>query len=165
MSVKVPPKGTRGIPIPRFMAGFGNRMILRQFRRGGHRTQGGIPTLLLETVGAKSGKLRQSALGYVENADGSWLVIASAAGAAHHPAWLYNLARHPEALIEFQDGQSIAVVAETLAGAELEQAWARLAKDAPEYVSYRSKTDREIPVVRLRRRGDDGAHRGGGRSG
>ena len=152
MNVRVPPRGTRGIRIPRFMAGFGNRMILRQFRRGGHRTQGGIPTLLLETVGARSGKLRQSALGYVENADGSWLVIASAAGAAHHPAWLYNLARQPEAVVEFQDGRRVPVVAETLAEAELEEAWARLATDALEYVKYRSKTDREIPVVRLRRR-------------
>ena len=152
MNVRVPPRGTRGIPIPRFMAGFGNRMILRQFRRGGHRTQGGIPTLLLETVGARSGKLCQSAIGYVENADRSWLVIASAAGAAHHPAWLYNLARQPEAVVEFQDGRRVPVVAETLAGAELEEAWARLATDAPEYVKYRSKTDREIPVVRLRRR-------------
>ncbi len=152
MNVKVPPRGTRGIPIPRFMAGFGNRMVLRQFRRGGHRTQGGVPTLLLETVGARSGKPRQSALGYIENADGSWLVIASVAGAAHHPGWLYNLARHPEAFIQFQDRRRVPVVAETLTGAELEEAWRRLATDAPEYVKYRSKTDREIPVVRLRRR-------------
>ena len=152
MAVTVPPRGTRGIPIPRFMAAFGNRMILRQFRRRGVRTQGGLPTLLLETVGARSGKVRQSALGYVENADGSWLVVASVAGAAHHPAWLYNLARQPEATIEFRNGPRIPVVAETLAGAELEEAWARFATDAPEYVKYRSKTDREIPVVRLRPR-------------
>ena len=154
MNVKVPPRGTRGIPIPRFMAGFGNRMVLRQFRRpGGLRTQGGLPTLLLETVGARSGKLRQSALGYLEAADGSWLVIASAAGAAHHPAWLYNLAKLPDATIQFKDGRRVPVVAETLAGAELKDAWARLATDGPEYVKYRSKTDREIPIVRLRRRG------------
>lgn len=153
MNVKVPPRGRRGIPIPRFMAGFGNKFVLRQFRRpGGLRTQGGLPTLLLETVGARSGKLRQSPLGYLENADGSWLVIASVAGAAHHPAWLYNLAKQPEADIEFKDGPRVPVIAETLTGGELEEAWARIKTDAPEYVKYRSKTDREIPVVRLRRR-------------
>jgi len=55
MSVKVPPKGTRGTPFPRFLAGLANRFVLRQFRRGGARTQGGLHTILLETVGARSG--------------------------------------------------------------------------------------------------------------
>lgn len=151
MTVTVPPGGTRGTPFPRFMTRFANGMVLRQFRRRGVRTQGGLPTLLLETVGARSGELRQSALGYLEQEDGSWLVMASMAGAARHPAWLYNLARQAEATIEFRGGPRTPVVAETLAGPELEQAWARIARDAPEYVKYRSKTDREIPVVRLRR--------------
>ena len=152
MSVTVPRKGTRGVPFPRFMRGFANRMILRQFRRGGMRTQGGIPTFLLETVGARSGQVRRAALGYVEEADGSWLVIGSAAGAAWNPGWVHNLAKQPEAVIEFEDGRRIDVRAESPTGADLEAAWARIGQDAPEYVGYRAKTDREIPVVRLRRR-------------
>jgi deazaflavin-dependent oxidoreductase (nitroreductase family) len=116
------------------------------------RTQGGVSVLLLETLGAKSGKPRQAVLGYIDEGDGSWLVIASSAGAAWHPAWLYNLANQPEATIEFDDGRRVPVRAETLEGAQLEAAWARIATDAPEYVKYRSKTDRDIPVLRLRRR-------------
>ena len=42
--------------------------------------------------------------------------------------------------------------AETLAGAELEAAWKRLADEAPEYPKFHEKTDREIPVLRLHRR-------------
>ncbi len=152
MPVTVPRKGTRGVPFPRFLSGFSGRMVVRQFKRGGMRTQGGVPTLLLETVGARTGQPRQAALGYLEEEPGSWLVIASAAGAAWHPAWLYNLARQPDATIEFEDGRRVAVRAETLAGPELEAAWARIARDAPEYVGYRSKTDREIPVVCLHQR-------------
>jgi hypothetical protein len=33
-------------------------MMLRSFRRGGARTQGGVATLMLETVGARSGQPR-----------------------------------------------------------------------------------------------------------
>jgi deazaflavin-dependent oxidoreductase (nitroreductase family) len=152
VSVKVPPKGTRGIPFPRALSRLGAAWVRRQFRRGTLRTQGGIPTLLLETKGARSGLPRQAALGYLEEGDGSWLVIASMAGAAYHPAWLYNLARDPEATIQFKDGPSIPVRAETLEGADAEAAWTRIASDAPEYVKYRSKTDREVVVVRLRQR-------------
>lgn len=125
---------------------------MRQFRRGGARTQGGIHTLLLETIGARSGERRQAVLGFLEDPTGAWLVIASAVGAARHPEWLYNLARQPDVTIEFEDGRRIPVNAETLAGDELEAAWDQIARDAPEYLGYRSKTDREIPVVRFLRR-------------
>ena len=152
VTVKVPPKGSRGVPFPHFLMAFGNRWVLRQFRRHELRTAGGIPGLLLETVGAKSGQPRKAVLGYLDEGAGSWLVIASTAGAAYHPAWLYNLARQPEATIEFGDGRRIPVRAETLEGQELEAAWARIATDAPEYAAYRSKTDRDIPVLRLRQR-------------
>ena len=149
MAGKLPPKGTRGVPFPRFLAKLGSRAVLRQFRRGGAHTQGGLRTLLLETRGARSGEARRAVLGYLEQVDGSWLVIASGAGASWHPSWAYNLARNPDATIEFDDGRRVDVRAELLDGAELEAAWERIARDAPEYVGYRSKTDRQIPVVRL----------------
>jgi deazaflavin-dependent oxidoreductase (nitroreductase family) len=152
MSVKVPPSGTRGTRFPRLLARLGNRFMLGQFRRGGARTQGGLPALLLETTGAKSGETRHAILGYLEDGPDAWLVIAALAGAARHPAWLYNLARQPDAVVEFKGGRRIDVVAETLEGERLESAWARIGVDAPEFVGYRSKTDRELPVVRLRQR-------------
>jgi deazaflavin-dependent oxidoreductase (nitroreductase family) len=128
-------------------------MVLRQFRRnGGARTRGGIEAFALETIGAKSGQPRHAVLGYLEEGPDSWLVIASAVGAARHPAWLHNLAKRPEAAIVFGDGRRVEVRGETLEGDELRKAWERIAGDAPEYVGYRSKTDRDIPIVRLRPR-------------
>jgi deazaflavin-dependent oxidoreductase (nitroreductase family) len=126
--------------------------MLRQFRGGKARTQGGLHTILLETVGAKSGELRQAVIGYLEEDAGSWLTIASMAGAARNPAWLHNLAKQPEATIEFDDGRRVEIRAESLEGEQLEGAWARIAREAPEYVKYRSKTDRDIAVLRLQRR-------------
>ena len=76
MTVEVPPSGTRGLRLPRFLARFGNGMMLRSFRRGGARTQGGIKTLMLETVGGKTGQMRQSVLGFFPDGDDAWLVIA-----------------------------------------------------------------------------------------
>src|SRR5688500_10968379 len=150
-SVHVPPRGTRGAPVPRFLLRFGNTIMAGRFRgKGGARTQGGVPALLLETTGAKTGEKRQALLGYLEESEGSWLVIASAVGAARHPGWFHNLAKKPEATIEFGDGRRVAVRAETPSGEDLTQAWERIARDAPEYIKYQSKTDRTIPVVRLR---------------
>lgn len=152
MPVQVPPKGSRGAFYPRVLAGFFNRIGLGLFRRGRARTVGGLHTILLETRGAKSGELRQAVVGFLEEGEGSWLVIASLAGAARNPAWLHNLAARPEATIQLDDGRRVEVRAASLEGQELDAAWARIGAVAPQYVNYRSKTDREIAVLRLRRR-------------
>ena len=152
MSVTVPPKGTRGTPFPRFVVHLLSRFTPGLFRRRPNKTSGGIPTLLLETRGAKSGKVRYAILGYLEDGPDAWLVVASLAGAKRQPDWLHNLAKHPHATVELYGGSRVAVDAESLAGEDLEAAWARLAVEAPEYPKYLEKTDREIPIVRLRRR-------------
>ncbi|TME10985.1 MAG: nitroreductase family deazaflavin-dependent oxidoreductase [Chloroflexi bacterium] len=155
MTVKVPPRGTHGVPFPKFpspLARLFSRLQARGFRRsrGGH-TQGGVDAILLHTVGARSGEPRTALLGYITEMPDSWLVIASLAGAARNPGWLHNLAHDPQATIEFGDGRRVEVRAETLEGADLEAAWTRIAREAPEYKKYESKTDRPIPVIRLRK--------------
>ena len=58
-------------------------------------------------------------------------------------------ARSPQLGIKNKDLQ---LRAETLEGTDLDAAWARLEREAPEYPNYKTKTDREIAIVRLRRR-------------
>src|SRR5438552_1081491 len=140
MSVKVPPKGTRGVPFPRFLIRLGSRFTKGMFRRRPNKTGGGISTLMLETRGARTGEMRHAILGYLEDGPGAWLVVASLGGASRHPGWVYNLAKDPEATVEFYGGERIAIEARTLAGAEREAAWKRLAVEAPEYVKYLEKT-------------------------
>jgi deazaflavin-dependent oxidoreductase (nitroreductase family) len=151
MPVSVPPSGTRGPSFPRFMTRMFGCVVPRMFRRRQMHTAGGVRTLLLETRGAKSGRPRYAMLGFLEDGTDAWLVVASAAGGPRHPGWVYNLAADPRATIEFFGGQRIQVEAETLEGAALDAAWQRLAAEAPEYPAYLSKTDRQIPVIRLRR--------------
>ena len=154
MSVSVPPAGTRGSRFPKFpgwLARFFSRMQQRSFRRsGGGRTQGGAPTLILESIGARTGQPRMAMLGYVEDGPSAWLVIASLAGSARNPAWLHNLARTPRATIELADGRRLPVTAETLAGPDLDAAWDKVGREAPEYTRYLSVTDRQMAIVRLR---------------
>jgi deazaflavin-dependent oxidoreductase (nitroreductase family) len=138
--------------LPRFLSRIGNRMMLRNFRRGEARTQGGIEALMLETVGAKSGQSRQAVLGFLPDGEDAWLVIASLAATARNPAWLHNLAAQPEATIQFVNGRRVDIRAETLEGTDLDAAWQRIEREAPEYPKYKTKTDREIAIVRLRRR-------------
>jgi deazaflavin-dependent oxidoreductase (nitroreductase family) len=154
--VSVPPRGTRGVPFPKLPGWLTKRMSGLQLgafrrRRGGH-TSGGLPAFILETVGARSGEPRHAMVGYLDDGPDAWLVVASLAGAARNPAWLYNLAKRPEAIVELGDGRRIEVTAETLEGEALQAAWRRFETEGPEYARYRSKTDRELPVIRLRRR-------------
>ena len=154
MSVTVPPAGTRGSRFPKFpgpLARFFSRLQLRMYRRGkGGHTPGGAPTLVLETIGAKSGEKRHAVLGYVDEGPGAWLVIASLAGSARNPSWLYNLARGPEAVVELGDGRRIRVSATSLAGSELDAGWKKFSVAAPEYAKYLTVTDRAMSIIRLR---------------
>ena len=153
MTVKVPPAGTHGGRWPKFprpIAIFMSRMSRGMFRRRHGMVVGGTPTLVLETIGARSGEPRSAVLGYWPDGPRAWLIVASLAGAARHPAWLFNLAKDPQATVEFGDGRRVRVDAETLEGAELDAAWGRIAREAPQYARYPTKTDRAIPVLRLR---------------
>ena len=109
----------------------------------------GLRLLRLTTVGARSGQPRRSTVGYFAESDNAWVIIGSAAGAAKHPAWIYNIAKHPDQVSVQIGSQKIRVRPETLKGEERAEMWRRIVQVAPSYKSYESKTDREIPLVRL----------------
>ena len=154
MTVRVPSKGTKGTAFPRAMTRLSSRLVGWMYRRGIGQSAGGTPTLLLETQGAKSGQRREAILGYFAEPPDAWLIVASVGGTSWNPAWLHNLAKHPDATIELADGTRIPVRAEMPKGTDLDAAWKRIEVEAHQYSDYRTKTDREIAVVRLRRRLD-----------
>src|ERR1700750_1969582 len=63
----------------------------------------GRPIIVLTSVGAKTGRLRKTALMRVEH-DGDYAVVASKGGAATNPVWYYNLKKNPH--VELQDGDT-----------------------------------------------------------
>ena len=113
-------------------------------------TAGGLHSFVVETTGARTGSTRRAILGYLEDGPGAWLVMASKGGAPTNPAWVYNLAKDPAATVVMADGTRVQVTGERLSGDDEERAWARIAEEAPEYVAYRSRTKRRIPIIRLR---------------
>jgi deazaflavin-dependent oxidoreductase (nitroreductase family) len=148
------PNGTRGARQPkagRLMTWF-NGWNAKKIRRKGGKIMG-FDALVLTTVGAKSGTERTTPVGWFPTGDDdSWLIVASAAGAPKNPAWYYNLAAHPDKATIEMGGRKIPVTAEQLHGPEREQAWQRITETAPRFAQYETKTDREIPVIKLTRR-------------
>jgi deazaflavin-dependent oxidoreductase (nitroreductase family) len=142
-------RGTRGAPSNAITRGI-MRVMTAWHRRSGDRFQG-MDLLYLTTVGARSGQKRQSTVARFADGDDSWLVVASAGGSAHHPAWYHNIAAHPDQVwIEF-GGRQMRVTPKQLDGDERNEAWRRITQSQPRYTGYENKTDRAIPVIRLTR--------------
>ena len=154
MAFEKTPRGTYGPNMPAFLAPiskFMNGMMISRFRRaatGGGKAMGMDP-LVLTTVGAKTGKQRQTPLGCFPDGDGAWLIVASAGGQIGNPAWYYNLAAHPSQVTAVVGGKTVNVTATQLAGEERDAAWQRIIAAQPRYAGYEKKTDRVIPVIRL----------------
>ncbi len=107
----------------------------------------GRPVIVLTSVGAKSGKLRKTALMRVEH-DGDYAVVASLGGAAKHPVWYYNLKAEPH--VELQDGAvKLDYLAREVDGDEKAIWWERAVETWPDYAKYQTKTKRQIPVFVL----------------
>ncbi|WP_328522476.1 nitroreductase/quinone reductase family protein [Kribbella sp. NBC_00359] len=141
--------GTRGARQPKGrVMSWMNRLMARRVRRRGAKFLG-FNAMALITVGRKSGLERTTPVGWFPGTDGSWLVVASAAGAPGNPDWYYNLAAHPDQVRIDVDGKTVDVRAEQLHGPERVQAWEQITTAAPRFAEYQVKTDRELPVIRL----------------
>ena len=107
----------------------------------------GKPVILLTTVGAKTGKLRQTPLMRVEH-DGKYAIVASLGGAPKNPVWYYNVKTNPR--VELQDGTVTGDYdAREVFGDEKAAWWERAVEAWPDYANYQTKTDRQIPVFVL----------------
>lgn len=144
--------GTRGARQPAgSLARLGNKLMAGRVRKGGAKFLG-FNALVLITVGAKTGVERATPVGWFPGPDDSWLVVASAAGAKGNPAWYYNIAAHPDQVQIEVGGRTVPVTAEQLHGAEREAAWQQITTAASRFTGYQQKTDRELPIIRLRPR-------------
>jgi deazaflavin-dependent oxidoreductase (nitroreductase family) len=133
-----------------FSTWMNNRIVNRIRKRGGKLM--GTSVLVLNTVGKKSGAHRTNPVAWFPGDDGSWLIVASAGGAAKNPAWFYNIGAHPEAVTIDVDRANVAVLSKQLDGADRERAWKSITEAAPQFSNYEKKTDRVIPVLQLTRR-------------
>ncbi len=107
----------------------------------------GRPVIILTSVGAKTGKLRKTALMKVEH-DGDYAVVASRGGAPTNPVWYNNLVKNPH--VELQDGPvKRDYLAREVFGDEKAVWWERAVETWPGYADYQKKIERQIPVFVL----------------
>jgi deazaflavin-dependent oxidoreductase (nitroreductase family) len=113
----------------------------------GYRFPGAPPTLLLDHVGAKSGKRRTTPL--VFGRDGENVVlVASKGGYPKNPAWFHNLVANPDTTIQI-GSRRMNVHARVATPEERERLWALMVGVYSGYEGYRRRTEREIPLVVL----------------
>jgi deazaflavin-dependent oxidoreductase (nitroreductase family) len=110
---------------------------------------GGIPMVLMYTVGAKSGLIRMVPLQYYPGDPEGILVLASNNGQPKAPNWYYNLKAHPE--IDILVGRRRQRVrAEELTADQRAAAWPAMRKQNKAIDAYARKAGRLLPVMRLR---------------
>jgi deazaflavin-dependent oxidoreductase (nitroreductase family) len=133
------------------LALYGEEHIRRYRETGGEvgHEWNGVPTLILTTVGRKSGLKRSSAMIYGRSGD-AYVVIASQGGAPTHPAWYLNLDVNPGVEVEVRD-ERFDARARVADGEERERLWKLMAEVWPNFDVYQTRTERQIPVVVLER--------------
>ena len=132
-----------------FYLGTDVHTLLYRLSRGlvGHRMPGMAAMLLLDHVGAKSGKARTTPLVYIEDGD-AFVIVASKGGHPKHPAWFHNLRANPETTIQV-GSRRIPVTARVATDPERERLWPEVVRAYSGYEGYQRRTDRKIPLVML----------------
>ena len=106
-----------------------------------------VTSLLLTTVGRRSGEKRTSPLFY-GTAGEAYVVIGSKGGADTQPGWYLNLRANPAVEVQVAR-ERFPARARVATGKEREQLWEQMVQLYPPYREYQKKTRREIPVVVL----------------
>lgn len=127
-----------------------NLIYRKTHGRIGHHILGAPPSLLLHTVGAKTGQPRTTSLSYARDGD-SYLIVASNGGAERYPGWYHNLRKRLDCEINIGP-QRFAVTARRVTPDDPDYArmWQLVNKNnADRYNNYQSRTSRPIPIFVL----------------
>lgn len=106
-----------------------------------------IPTVLLETHGARSGKVRRNVVIYFHDSE-RVTIVASKLGLPEHPAWFHNLVANPDVTLGGAPMRAT-VVSDA---AERDRLWALADRVFAPYAVYRreaARAGRTIPIVQL----------------
>lgn len=135
-----------GIPLLRVH----DALYRRTGGRVGHRIPGAPPSLLLHTVGAKTGIQRTTTLSYATDG-GAYLVVASKGGDPKAPGWYFNLKADPH--VQINVGPRRLSATARIIGAD-DPDYPRLWKlvndnNSNRYDGYQQRTRRKIPIIAL----------------
>lgn len=107
-----------------------------------------VPSLVLHTIGAKSGEPRDAPLMYTPDGKGRAIVAGTNWAGARHPAWTTNLLAHPDVEITVR-GRRMPVHATLVTDDEREATWAILEAQWPDYREYERDSGRKARLFLL----------------
>jgi deazaflavin-dependent oxidoreductase (nitroreductase family) len=130
------------------------RIHVALYRRSNGKLGGHLPgwraarILLLDHVGAKSGRKRTSPLMYHDDGD-VIAVVASKGGQPTHPAWFHNIRANPDTTVQI--GAAVRNVhARVATDEERDRLWPKFVAFYPGYDFFqRNAQGRKIPIVML----------------
>ncbi|MDQ4108630.1 MAG: nitroreductase family deazaflavin-dependent oxidoreductase [Actinomycetota bacterium] len=138
----------RGASLFRWLLPRADRLALRLTRGRRVFTNHAVPTLILTSIGRKSGEPRLQPLCYVRDGN-DLIVVGSNWGQEHHPAWTANLLATPRATVTI-GGDELPVEAELVPDDEWESLYGRFEAMSRNYAAYRQWTGgRRIRMFRL----------------
>jgi deazaflavin-dependent oxidoreductase (nitroreductase family) len=109
-----------------------------------------VPSLVLHTVGARSGLARDSTIMYCPETTRKMLVTGSNFARAEHPSWSANLLAHPNAEVSMH-GRRFPVRATLIGDDEREDVWQTIEGQWPGYRGYERTSGRRLRIFRLER--------------
>ena len=108
------------------------------------------PMLLLDHVGARSGRRRTTPLVYLRDRD-DVVIVGSKGGNPRHPAWFHNLRANPDTTIQV-GSERRDVRARVATATERSRLWPKVVRLYGGFKTYQERTGREIPLVILEAR-------------
>ena len=106
----------------------------------------GMPAVMLETTGRKSGLARRTML-TAPVVDGDRVVLVASKGGDHRdPDWYQNLVADPNVTVTIR-GHARHMRARVASSAEKAELWPRIVGAYRGYAGYQRRTTRDIPVV------------------
>jgi deazaflavin-dependent oxidoreductase (nitroreductase family) len=108
----------------------------------------GMPVVILETTGRKTGKKRTTTLTSPVQDGDTVVLVASYGGDDRHPMWYLNLRDDPKVELTIH-GETRPMTARVATAEEKRELWPRVVEAYKGYAQYQTRTERDIPLVIL----------------
>ena len=116
-----------------------------KWRGGSNRFSAPPPVGILTTIGRKSGEPRESPLIFLREGN-RVILVASQGGRATNPMWYLNIRANPAITFQIKN-EVLKLTARDATDAERDEYWPKLDAFYPDFVNYRTYTDRQIPIL------------------
>ena len=104
----------------------------------------GRPIVVIDMIGAKSGKQISIPLMYVPHENGV-IIVGSQGGAPKSPVWVKSVQKNPQITAHYK-GKKMNLVARQVSDEEKARLWPLCVEHYHEFDDYQKRTDRNIPV-------------------